>query len=377
MGLLYSLDYTKYEVDLQLYENAGPYLGLIPPQVHLLPPARRLSHNKLLGSLQRAARPSYWYHGVRAALAHRRYPNTLAAAQEAAYARARASWKNPKVYDVAVGFMEMWPDAYVLTRVTARKKIGWIHVDYPGAGLVKQVDEKPFSRFSQFVLVSGSCRRSFCETFPAYRDRAVSIENVIRSEAVRKRAGEAAPSIAKGGSALLFGSVCRIEFRHKGLDRALRIFSSLKKRGYLFQWHIIGGGADRQELDRLIEELDLRENVVLHGAKNNPLPYVKQFDVFLLPSRYEGKPMVVTEAQMLGVPAVVTNYASAREQVSSGIDGLVVENSEDGIEAGLRYVLDHPEQLERWRRNLAEKEWDCAGTIRQIDGLLGEGYDGS
>ena len=114
----------------------------------------------------------------------------------------------------------------------------------------------------------------------------------------------------------------------------------------------------------------MEDRVFLYGSSDNPLPYVKEFDAFLLPSRYEGKPMAVTEAQMLGVPPVVTNYASAQKQIESGVDGLVVENSEDGIFEGIKYVITHMDDLKRWKRNLKRKSFRNDDAINQIKAMI-------
>ena len=52
--------------------------------------------------------------------------------------------------------------------------------------------------------------------------------------------------------------------------------------------------------------------------------------------------MTVTEAQILGVPCIVTDYSSAREQVCDGLDGIITENSTEGIVSALRRVMDDP-----------------------------------
>ena len=59
IGFLNSLYYSKVNVDLQLYENVGPYFDLIPKEVHVLPEARKFAKNKIDGSIQRIMYPIY------------------------------------------------------------------------------------------------------------------------------------------------------------------------------------------------------------------------------------------------------------------------------------------------------------------------------
>ena len=114
-------------------------------------------------------------------------------------------------------------------------------------------------------------------------------------------------------------TVCRLSIHTKGLDRTILATKRLKEQGYNFKWIIIDDGEDRELLEEMIEKESLKDRIFLIGQKKNPYPYMKQCDVFVMASRREGKPMAVTEAQILGLPIIVTNYSSAKEQVINGL----------------------------------------------------------
>lgn len=371
LGLLQSLDYAKVQIDLQLYENQGALLQYIPKEVHLLPQARTFSENPRIGKIQRLCYPQYWCAGIQAVLAQKKYPGTLVAAQITAQARAKASRRNTKQYDVAIGFLEMWSDAYVATKIQADKKIAWIHIDYIKAGMVPKYDDGILSCFDKIVLVSKECLNSFISSFPRYSKKAIYIENILHQIVVKQRANEFKERLLCSSDGIQFGTVCRIEFRHKGLDRALRAFKKMREEGYNFDWHIIGEGSDRQKLENMIHDMDLDRNVHLYGSRINPLPLVKQFDCFILPSLYEGKPMAVTEALMLGIPAVVTRYASASEQIIPGENGIIMDNSEEGILKGLRMILGERTYIGKWKSKLSEAAWDNNDIVRRLNSIIG------
>lgn len=96
LGLLQSLDYSKVNVDLQLYENQGVLLQYLPKEVHLLPQARIFLTDPIIGAIQRLCHPLYWEAGIRSVLAKKKYPGTLASAQITAQARAKTSRRNTK-----------------------------------------------------------------------------------------------------------------------------------------------------------------------------------------------------------------------------------------------------------------------------------------
>ena len=71
--------------------------------------------------------------------------------------------------------------------------------------------------------------------------------------------------------------------------------------------------------------------VTFLGPSDNPYPYIKNCDIYVHPSRYEGKSIVVREAQMLCKPVIITNYSTARSQINDGVDGIICELDNEKI----------------------------------------------
>ena len=90
------------------------------------------------------------------------------------------------------------------------------------------------------------------------------------------------------------------------------------------RWYIIGYGGSDEYIRREIEREGMQDRVFLLGKKANPYPYIKACDWYIQPSRYEGKSVVVREAQMLCKPVIVTNYPTAPSQICHGVDGVIV-----------------------------------------------------
>ena len=83
------------------------------------------------------------------------------------------------------------------------------------------------------------------------------------------------------------------------------------------------GGSDEYIRRAIIDE-GMEEHVILLGKRENPYPYIKACDWYVQPSRYEGKSVVVREAQILGVPVIITDYPTSSSQVKNGVDGIIV-----------------------------------------------------
>lgn len=354
LSLLHELNDSEYAVDLLLFEHSGDYLDQIPQQVRLLPEAKRpsklhlsVSKRKILGTFLnggffKAAWAWYKYRNtpkgnLRNILMHYAVP-----AQVKICAAAEGK------YDAAIGFMEGWSAHYVLSKkVCADKKIVWIHPDYQDSYLIPEVDRKALRKATAIVTVAEKCRKNMQSIFPEFRDQIVTIENIVSPELMQLRAKETDPQI--NGAQVDLCTVCRCDMSVKGLDRMLQAIAQLRDE-QLFEdakWHLIGDGKDMPKVRQLIEMYKLDRYVEAYGAKKNPLPYIKKMDLFVLPSRYEGKPVSVTEALCLGVPCLVTNYASAHEQIASGVNGLVVDNDDQALYEGLKKLLQDREYLKQ------------------------------
>lgn len=345
LALLRSIDYSRFDVDLLLHEHNGVLQGEIPPEVRLLPPASALGK---MGKARKFLSPRYALERLKA-LRLKRRGQLLEALQVRARNGARYTPALDGEYDLAISFIEFWPLYYTAVKVQARHKLAWIHVDYKHCTLSIRQDERAFPAYDRMVMVSEECVRNFRALSAEFGPRAAYLPNLVSERAIKARAAKALDTDSlpdRGGRKLV--TVARLQLSHKGLDRGVRAFDRLRRRGLLegVTWSIIGDGEDRETLRALIEALGRSEEIFLLGQMLNPLPLVKQADAFLMTSYYEGKPLAVTEAQILGLPVLATRYASAPEQICDGVDGLIVENSEAGIEQGLETLLETPGLLE-------------------------------
>ncbi len=113
------------------------------------------------------------------------------------------------------------------------------------------------------------------------------------------------------------------------------------------RWYLIGFGGDEALIRQKITEAGMEDHVIILGKKTNPYPYIKQCDIYVQPSRYEGKSVTVREAQILCKPVVVTNYTTAPSQVKDGIDGVIVPTDNEGCADGIvRFIKNKELQLQ-------------------------------
>lgn len=372
LSILYGLDYKKYDVDLLLNSNTGDLLGMIPKQIKLLSPALKYQ-SKFSEYLHRLFSPRYLFHYIKSRKIIKQTGLWIRGAQYLELNDVEFFRSIDTEYDIAIAALEGDRCKFVARHINAKKKIAWIHINYKDAQFDPEYDRSTMCMFNNIVFVSKECKNAFDELFPELINKSVIIENILSGNYVRKRS-DLDCGFSIDNSKINLITVCRVTFESKGLDRAVNVFVKLKNEGLLSNvvWYIVGDGGDMDKLKEMINDNGLNEHIKLLGMKKNPYPYLKDMSMFFLPSRWEGKPMVVTEAFMMGLPALVTEYSSAREQVRDGVDGIIVENSADGIYDGLKKVIEHPEIIPGLKKNVINTDYSNVEEIKKVEQLLDE-----
>jgi glycosyltransferase involved in cell wall biosynthesis len=135
------------------------------------------------------------------------------------------------------------------------------------------------------------------------------------------------------------GSLGRLETQ-KGYDVLVRALPRLPGVTAV----LVGDGAERERLERMAAELGVADRLRIVGWSDNPRSYLPGFDVFVLPSRFEGLPLSVLEAMHAGVPVVATDVASTGESLSEGGGVLVQPEDVVGLVAAVAELLRDDER---------------------------------
>lgn len=120
------------------------------------------------------------------------------------------------------------------------------------------------------------------------------------------------------------GAIGRLS-KEKAYDKLIRAFKLLRKNGIDGRLVIIGEGSQRQYLEMLVENMNLKKYVFLPGYKNNAKDYLKLFDTFVISSHTEGFPVTLLEAMQNKIPIVATDVGEIGEVLERGKGGIVVE----------------------------------------------------
>lgn len=380
IGLLNSIDYDEFEVDLFLLSHTGEFMPLIDKRTRLLPEDKKLS--LISWSISALIRQGHWgmalirlfskiYGDLRAKITKSDTLNITICKKLVS----KISKPLPDHYDIALGFLG--PHYFLEEKVDADLKIGWVHTDYAN------INEKPdvkytlpmWNKLHYIACVSENVKQSFDSVYPSLTDKTIIIENIMSSEFIKSQAnlfGVEREMPADGYVRVLsVGRFCTA----KAFDEAVISCSILVKRGYKIKWYLIGYGPDEHLIKEKIEEFHMKDHMIILGKRDNPYPYIKACDIYAQPSRYEGKAVTVTEAQILNKPVLITRYATAASQVKEDIDGYICEMGAESVANGLEYLLNHEDVRSRLIENTMKEEYDNKAEVNKIVKLWENEYN--
>ena len=272
-------------------------------------------------------------------------------------------------YDVEVAFLE-GPMTWLFSCVSKAHKIVWVHNDIGvvfGDGtkskVKKQINEKAYRQYQDIVFVSQDNLEKFNQVYPDNTSKKHVIYNYINADTVLKKAQQGTAREMKTDLPS-FVQVSRLTDQ-KAVSRLIDVHKKLIAENKLHRIYIVGDGPLRESLETKIKELHLEDTFILLGARNNPYPYIKKADYFLLASYYEGYPMVLLEAKVLQKPILITDTA-AREVLINYDQSLIVTNDKAGIYEGIKEFLIMSKK--RGRKN----KFSNVEILDEIRELLGE-----
>lgn len=341
ISMLENFDYNNYDIDLMLYRHQGDFMKLLPNKHNLLQEIDEYSTFRK--SIPQVFKEKKIAIGIARILAkcNASLLGNLKGKTEAGYYQMQLMWKYclpflpglDKEYDVAISYL--WPHYFVSDKVKAKKKIAWIHTDYSTVDIDVKMDLKMWDKFNHIIAVSNHCKESFLNKYSALRDKTIVIENITSPDFIRIMADIAIDRNEISNNTFNLLTVARLSHA-KGIDNAIEALKLLHDKGMKnIRWYVVGYGGDEAYITELIRKNKLQDSFIILGKRVNPYPYMKLCDLYVQPSRYEGKAVTVTEAQILGKPVLITNYATSNSQVKNEFDGIITELSVEGIVKGI------------------------------------------
>lgn len=374
LGLLENIDTNKYLVDLFLMRHTGELMKYIPDNINLLPELPEyaslavpiqsvikkrqfaVAFRRTMGKIKAQRKVKQLNlppdHGVALEYSHK-------------YTRTVMPEIQPHIkYDLAISFLT--PHYFVTEKVNAKKKIAWIHTDYKKMRVDIESELQMWGKYDNIISISNSVTERFLDTFPTLEHLVQTWGNIMPLEYMRNMAGafSVEDEMPNDGTLkiLSIGRFCT----SKNFDNVPRICTLIREQGINVRWYLIGYGSDEQLIRMKIIQADMQEYVIMLGKKENPYPYIKKCDLYVQPSRYEGKSVSVIEAQILHKPVVITNYTTAESQLRDDYDGVIVPMNNDECAKGIVRLLRDKNKMQRLIENTMMVDYSNKETVKNL-----------
>ena len=378
LGLLDAIDKEKYQVTVMINRHTGELMDKLLKMKGVYVCDEDFDCKLVLGPLSESIKEHKFgmaYAKIKSRVCHAvyRFFHPLKERKDD-FTAFDILWRNaikfvpeiPFKYDIAISFL--MPHYFIAKKIKAYQKIAWIHTDY-SAIAVNAEDELPvWAEYDNIVAISEAVKDSFIKVFPSLKEKVTVIPN-ITSESLLRSEAEVETVKEYDKSHINIVSIGRICFA-KNFEIIPSVASILRDRGLKFIWHIIGPGDD-SAIRKEIERTGTADVVKIHGPKANPYPYTANADIYVQPSRYEGKCVAVEEAKILHTPVVLTPYPTAVTQIEDGVTGLISRSFEaTDIADAIERLAGDVSLRSAITKNLSQQHYGNEDAINLLYGIL-------
>ena len=330
VNLMRNMDYSRFEVHLFLSEKQDFWNQDFPEalQVHYLNPTPRF----------------YSFVPFDFALKHIHY-----------------DFPDGIVFDLAVDFNSYQCSCAVgALTVPAKKRVMFIHNDVE----IKYRNEwkyrvlwhffkGKFKHFDAFVAGTASIIEPFRRLSGVTDKPYGAIHNFIDVAAIRRKAKEPT-EVTVDENCINFVALGRL-CHQKGYDLMLDYFAEACRSRDDLRLYIIGDGDDREALEKQCGELGVTEKVFFLGSRSNPYCIMEKMDAFISTSRYEGHPLNIMDARVIGLPLYCTKNLEQYTDDLTGYENLA------GAMAAAKKEEKHPDNLAAYNKKILDSYWELAG----------------
>ena len=344
LGLLSKIPFGQYDVHVGLFNKKGGFLDFLPKEVtvHEIdcykdywrfiqdPPLRGIRQMFKQGQLKDAIAFTFIYFQYK--LTSNRYGFYKYILR-----------KEPifqETCDLAVSFSgpSVMSDYYISEKVKAKKKCAWIHFDVSQIDIDRKMTACLYEGFDKIFIVSETGKEIFDRMFPQFALKTEVFHNIVSLEQVLAMADKG-PSFEDNYDGKRILTVGRIS-EEKGQQTAIEALKLLLDKGYQIKWYFVGDGKNRATCEQMAEDYGVSENVGFLGTQTNPYAYMRDCDLYVQPSRYEGFCITLAEALCFNRPIVATNFTGSTEQLSDRVNSVVVGMTAEDIVMGVIAALE-------------------------------------
>lgn len=356
IAMLKQFDYTEVNIDLYLENLGGELFEEIPPNVtcYKIPSVTTSSMLK---------------HPI-AAIKKIKYLCLLKKNQysylEQNYYASKMLLPITKKYDIAIAYHapNTVPIFYVINQISAYNKYLWLHGDLDTNHGNEKIALKYHGMYDRVYCVSKSIKENFLYYHPDMEGKVDVFYNYIDLEEILEKSvvGKTFEDNFSGMRLLTIGRLSK----QKGYDFAIQVCKKLVDKGYHFRWYICGDGDEKETLRSMISLYGLEDIFVLLGNQENPYRFLKNCDLYVQTSRFEGYCTTTNEARMLCKPVITTDVSGAREQFINEKTGWIVPFAIDDLVERIEYCFNNLSHMDLVCKELQKMKFQNKEEIKRL-----------
>ncbi len=360
VNTLNAIDYSRYNVDLLVMSGSHGVFGQYLPQ-----DVRVIINNQICNAL----------HGFKGIMAFIKDLKIRLAVMSVVrmilslFNKARSGYLLSRMfpsldakYDMIVDYNGQHQLYYMVDRLCGKKKVTFFHSDYEKWPYYKSMDKKYYTKVDAIFTISPQCVESLKRNFPEVAEKVQLFENISSPSVIIQMANEEIDETNWHGQVLLtIGHI----WKNKGIDLAIDAARVLKQKRIDFTWLFIGKIAEPKWL-HVVNKYGLQDSMIFLGIKQNPYPYLKQCDIYVHPSRFEGKSIALDEAKILCKPIVVTNFSTVYDQFENGLNATICEMNGESLASGIELLIKDNAIANKYVEYLISQVKDNSSEINKL-----------
>ena len=359
VSLLNVIDRNKYEISLWVGNPSGIFYDLLPNDIVLLSD-KRISFllEGMQGLLPLLKRGNFFL-----------FLGSLLRIVLSRIDKGYAGWLLSQLmpviidveYDMIVDYNGQHQLYYMVDKLRGKKKVSFFHSDYSKWPYYYKLDRKYYPRVNHIFTVSEICVQSLKSYFTCQSEKIGLMENITSPLLIDKLSEECVSDFSGDWIKILsLGHICAA----KGSDLAIKAAALLKKKGMNFKWYFVGKEVD--DFHNLIEQCGVKDNSVYLGLRANPYPYLRQADIYVHPSRFEGKSIALDEARILCKPIVVTNFSTVKDQFENRVNASICEMTPESLCYSIVELSTNNKLRESYKLFLSEHVTDNSDEVEKL-----------
>tara|TARA_Y100001958_G_C21247945_1_gene579984 strand:- start:5554 stop:6762 length:1209 start_codon:yes stop_codon:yes gene_type:complete len=275
-------------------------------------------------------------------------------------------------YDLSMSLSEGISNYFLVNFIDAKIKVGRIPTDYLVAKLDRKFDIKYFQKLDLIATNSKLNLDILCNIFPEINKKFLHVETIVNPIILNKLAIKG-KGFNDNFDGIRLVTLSRLDDT-KGIDIAIKACKILVNKGNKkIKWYVFGDGSDliKNKYSQMINDYNLNSHFYLMDPVNNPYPFVKQSNIYIQPSRYEGNSNAVIEAKALFRPVVLTNFNTSKEHLTNMFDGVISKDiSEKGLANSIQLLISDSKLVSKIKNNLKNSIKGNQNELNKILNLI-------